>query len=56
MIEERYCRNCKWWFAVTPWQGQCKLRPWIKPRWSQSSRTHCLAYTERQPAVSIPKA
>ena len=31
------CRDCKYWYPIPPWQGNCKLRPTDKPQWSDSA-------------------
>ena len=28
------CRDCKYWYSIPPWQGNCKLHPTSKPQWS----------------------
>jgi len=30
------CRDCKYWFPIPPWQGNCRLHPTLKPQWSES--------------------
>ena len=31
------CRDCKYWFDIPPWQGNCRLHPTPKPQWSESA-------------------
>jgi len=50
-----YCRNCRFWVPVPPWQGNCRIRTWRKPRWSASARAGlCTSYTPKPATVYSP--
>jgi hypothetical protein len=37
MPDPDFCRNCRYWYPIPPWQGNCKLHPTTKPQWSQDA-------------------
>lgn len=42
------CRDCIYWEYIEQWQGNCKLHPWTKPKWSQdASAYNCEDYKEK---------
>ena len=43
------CRNCIQWYYTDTWQGNCKLRNWDRPKWSQGTTTNgCSDYEDKQ--------
>jgi hypothetical protein len=46
------CRNCVYWKPIPPWQGQCTLHPWLKPRWSEDAEPNgCTSYTDKYETI-----
>jgi len=42
------CRHCVNFYRVTIWQGRCRVRDWLKPKWSQDAVAYdCPDYKQK---------
>jgi len=50
------CRDCKYWYSIPPWQGNCRLHPTPKPQWSESASPYmkgCHDYTPKHEPLPV---
>jgi len=44
----KWCRDCKYWVPKGHWQGNCRLYPWHKDKYSQDADAgRCPEYTDK---------
>jgi len=54
-VTRHHCRDCRFWFLVNDWQGNCRRHPWPKPRWSETATAHCHDFMHRLAHLSPRK-
>ncbi len=46
-IPRRRCRNCRYWQYQGKFLGNCRRRPWPKPRWAETATAVCGDFVHR---------
>jgi len=46
-VPRRRCRNCRYWYYIGPFNGNCRRHPKPKPRWSETATAVCSDFMHR---------